>query len=116
MKSKQMRRIAAVAQNYGSGEVRLTVWQNLIIPNIPDQFVETVKKNLVKMGFHYSATTVSGGLIACTGNTGCQWSSTNTKGHAVLLAGHLEKKIQLDQPINIAGSETQRDGKRHVFA
>src|SRR5262249_48539050 len=28
MKPKQMRRIADVAQNYGSGEVRLTVWQN----------------------------------------------------------------------------------------
>ena len=55
MTPKQMRRIADVAQNYGSGEVRLTVWQNLIIPNVPDQFVETVKKNLVKMGFHHSA-------------------------------------------------------------
>jgi ferredoxin-nitrite reductase len=101
MKPKQMRRIADVAQNYGSGEVRLTVWQNLIIPNVPDQFVETVKKNLVKMGFHHSTTSISGGLIACTGNTGCQWASTNTKGQAVLLARHLEKKVKLDQPINI---------------
>jgi ferredoxin-nitrite reductase len=101
MKSKQMRRIADVAQNYGSGEVRLTVWQNLIIPNVPDAFVETVKKNLIKIGFHHAATSISGGLIACTGNTGCQWAATNTKGQAVLLARHLEKKIQLDLPINI---------------
>jgi ferredoxin-nitrite reductase len=101
MKPKQMRRIADIAQNYGSGEVRLTVWQNLIIPNVPDAFVETVKKNLVKMGFHHSATGISGGLIACTGNTGCQWAATNTKGQAVLLARHLEKKVQLDLPINI---------------
>ena len=49
--TRQMRRLADIAQNYGSGEVRLTVWQNLIIPNIPDAFVETVKKNLVRMGF-----------------------------------------------------------------
>ena len=98
---KQMRRLADVAQNYGSGELRLTVWQNLLIPNIPDGYVETVKKNLVKMGFHYETTTISGGLVACTGNTGCQWASTNTKGQAVLLARHLEKKVRLDQPINI---------------
>jgi ferredoxin-nitrite reductase len=90
-----------MAQNYGSGEVRLTVWQNLLIPNVPDHFVETVKKNLVKMGFHHSATAISGGLIACTGNTGCQWAATNTKGQAVILARHLERKLQLDQPINI---------------
>jgi ferredoxin-nitrite reductase len=101
MKSKQMRRIADAAQNYGSGEVRLTVWQNLIIPNVPDAFVETMKKNLIKIGFHHAATSISGGLIACTGNTGCQWAATNTKGQAVLLARHLEKKIQLDLPINI---------------
>jgi ferredoxin-nitrite reductase len=101
MKPKQMRRLADVAQNYGSGELRLTVWQNLLIPNIPDAYVETVKKKLVKMGFHYQSTTISGGLVACTGNTGCQWASTNTKGQAVLLARHLEKKVQLDRPINI---------------
>ena len=102
MTPKQMRRIADVAENYGSGEIRLTVWQNLIIPNVPDHFVETVKKNLVKMGFHHhSATAISGGLIACTGNTGCKWAATNTKGQAVLLARHLQKKLQLDQPINI---------------
>ena len=101
MKPRQMRRLADVAQNYGSGELRLTVWQNLLIPNIPDAFVETVKKNLVKMGFHHEATSISGGLVACTGNTGCQWAATNTKGQAVLLARHLERKLKLDRPINI---------------
>ena len=101
MKPKQMRRLADVAQNYGTGELRLTVWQNLLIPNISDAYVETVKKNLVKMGFHYKTTAISGGLVACTGNTGCQWASTNTKGQAVLLARYLEKKVQLDRPINM---------------
>jgi len=101
MSARQMRRLADVAQNYGSGEVRLTVWQNLIIPNVPDAFVESVKKNLVRMGFHHETTTISGGLVACTGNTGCQWSSTNTKGQAVKLARYLESKVRLDHPINI---------------
>ena len=31
----QMRAIADIADAYGSGEIRLTVWQNLLIPNIP---------------------------------------------------------------------------------
>jgi ferredoxin-nitrite reductase len=60
-----------------------------------------VKKNLVRMGFHYETSAISGGLIACTGNTGCQYSATNTKGQAVILARHLEKKLHLDRPINI---------------
>lgn len=101
MKAHQMRRLAGLAQNYGSGAIRLTVWQNLIIPDVSDGFVETVKKQLVKMGFQYEATSIAGGLVACTGNTGCKWSSTNTKGQGVELAHYLEKKVKLDQPINI---------------
>jgi ferredoxin-nitrite reductase len=101
MWTNQMRRLANLAANYGSGELRLTPWQNLLIPNVPDGFVETVKRNLVRIGLHYSASTIAGGLVACTGNTGCKWASTNTKGQAVELARHLEKRVRLDQPINI---------------
>src|SRR5205814_10625744 len=66
---KQMLRLADLADNYGSGEVRLTVWQNLIVPNIPDAFVETVKKALVKMGLHWQQSNLRSGMVACTGNS-----------------------------------------------
>jgi ferredoxin-nitrite reductase len=101
IKTKQLRRLADVAQNYGSGTVRLTVWQNLLIPDVPEAYVGTVKKNLVKMGFHYEATSILGGLVACTGNTGCKWAASDTKGHGLELTRYLEKKVQLDIPINI---------------
>ena len=98
---RQMRRLAELAANYASGELRLTPWQNLLIPNVPDGFVETVKRNLVRMGLHYEATNVSGGLVACTGNAGCKWASTNTKAHAIETGRYLDQRLQLDQPINI---------------
>jgi len=101
MTPKQMWRLADVAQSYGSGSLRLTVWQNLIIPDVPDAFVGVVKKNLVKMGFHHEATSIAGGLVACTGNFGCKWAASDTKGQGIALARYLEKKVQLDQPINI---------------
>jgi ferredoxin-nitrite reductase len=101
MTTRQMRRMADLADSYGSGMLRPTVWQNLLIPDVPDAFVETVKRNLVRMGFHHEATSIFGGLVACTGNTGCKWSSTNTKAHAVELGRALEKKLHLDHPINI---------------
>jgi len=101
MQPKQMRRLADLAQNYGSGRLRLTPWQNILIPDVPDGFVETVKRNLVRIGFHHEASAIAGGLVACTGNTGCKWAATNTKGQAVELARYLEKRVQLDQPINI---------------
>ncbi|RYD84334.1 MAG: NirA family protein, partial [Verrucomicrobiaceae bacterium] len=98
---KQMLRIAEIADLYGSGEVRLTVWQNLIIPNVPDAFVETAKKALKKLGFATEQSNIRSGLIACTGNSYCKFAQANTKGHALELATYLEKKLTLDQPLNI---------------
>ncbi|MST00098.1 MAG: hypothetical protein EXS29_02140 [Pedosphaera sp.] len=98
---KQMLRLADLADNYGSGEVRLTVWQNLVIPNVPDSMVETLKKALVKMGLDWRQSNLRSGVIACTGNSYCKFAGTNTKGHALELADYLEKRFQLDQPINI---------------
>ncbi len=101
MTTKQMRRLAELAQNYGSGQIRLTPWQNLVIPDVSDAFVETVKRQLVRIGFHHEASNVLGGLVACTGNKGCKWSSTDTKGQAVELGKYLNNRLTLDQPLNI---------------
>jgi ferredoxin-nitrite reductase len=98
---KQMLRVAEIADLYGSGEIRLTVWQNFIIPNVPDAYVETVKKALKKIGFDTQQSLLRGGIIACTGNSYCKYAQSNTKGHALELADYLDKRITLDAPINI---------------
>jgi len=98
---KQMIRISEIADLYGSGEIRLTVWQNFIIPNVPNHFVETVKKALRKVGFDTQQSNLRSGLIACTGNAYCKFAQSNTKGHALELADYLDKRIELDQPVNI---------------
>jgi ferredoxin-nitrite reductase len=63
--------------------------------------VESVKAAIIEMGFHYKSTTISGGLIACTGNAGCKFAASNTKGHAIELSKFLESELELDQPVNI---------------
>jgi len=98
---KQMLRVAEIADLYGSGEIRLTVWQNFIIPNVPDAYVETVKKAIRKIGFDTRQSHLRGGLIACTGNSYCKFAQANTKDTALDLAGYLESRVELDQPINI---------------
>ena len=96
-----MIRLAEIADLYGSGEVRLTVWQNVIVPNIPDAYVETVKKAVAKAGLDWKQSNIRSGMLACTGNSYCKFASSNTKGNALELATYLEKKVELDQPINI---------------
>jgi ferredoxin-nitrite reductase len=101
MTPKQIIRIAEIADLYGSGEVRLTVWQNFIIPNVPDAFLATAVKALRKAGFPTEQNHLRSGIIACTGNAYCKYAQANTKANALDLANYLEKKITLDQPINI---------------
>lgn len=101
MMPDQIRAVAELADTYGRGDIRLTAWQNLIIPGIKDADLEAVKAAIIEIGFHYKSTTISGGLIACTGNAGCKFAASNTKAHAVQLAKYLESEIELDQPINI---------------
>jgi ferredoxin-nitrite reductase len=101
MTPKQMIRIAEIADLYGSGEVRLTVWQNLIIPNVPDTFVETVKKAARKAGFSTEQSNLRSGFIACTGSSYCKFAQASTKEHALELMDWLDKRVQLDRPVNV---------------
>ncbi len=99
--AKQLTRLADLAEHFGSGEVRLTVWQNFILPNIPIAYIETVGKSLRQMGFSTKASPVASGVIACTGNRFCKYAQADTKGHALALIKHLEKTVPLDEPVNI---------------
>jgi ferredoxin-nitrite reductase len=101
MNCEQMRGLAQVAEQYGSGTIRLTVWQNLLISDIPQHNVDAVKRELENLGLAWSASHIRGGLVACTGNAGCRFSSTDTKRHALMLAEYLDSHIELDHPINI---------------
>jgi ferredoxin-nitrite reductase len=46
----QMRAAANVAEEFGSGELRFTVWQNFIIPNVPSERVELAVEYLRSAG------------------------------------------------------------------
>jgi ferredoxin-nitrite reductase len=100
--ANQMRALANIADNFGTGELRLTVWQNLLLPNIPTQHLEAATQAIAEAGLDITATTVLAGTVACTGNKGCRFSSTDTKSHAISLARHLDSRFPiLDQPINL---------------
>ncbi|MGJ8655774.1 MAG: NirA family protein [Akkermansiaceae bacterium] len=98
---KQLNKIADIADTFGNGQIRLTVWQNLIIPNIPDDQLEAAKTAIKKTGLDWEQSHIKSGFIACTGSKYCKYAATDTKGHALDLMKKLDKRITLDQPINI---------------
>ena len=97
----QMRALAEAAQLHGDGDIRLTVWQNLLISGVADAAVEAVKARIAATGLGFDVTPLRAGLIACTGNRGCKFAASDTKGHALAIADHCEPRVALDRPINI---------------
>lgn len=97
----QMRAVADLADRFGSGTVRLTVWQNLLISDVSEADVEPLVAALDAAGLPTTATNVRAGLIACTGAAGCKFALAHTKQHAMVLADVLDRRLALDVPVNI---------------
>jgi ferredoxin-nitrite reductase len=99
--AEQMRGLARIAAELGDGDIRLTVWQNLLISGIDEANSRLIETCLHQIGLTAKATSVRAGLIACTGNTGCKFALSNTKGTAMAIAEWVEPRVALDSPINI---------------
>lgn len=97
----QMRGLAQVARRFGKGELRLTVWQNVLIPYVSIEDVDTVLSEVAALGFDCDADPILGGLVACTGNFGCKYASADTKSNAVELGDYLKNEVDMDTPLNI---------------
>jgi ferredoxin-nitrite reductase len=97
----QMRKVADLADAYGSGVVRLTVWQNLLISDVAEADVQAVTDALDAVGLPTTATNVRAGLVSCTGAMGCKYAAAHTKQHAMTVAEVLDKRVALDAPVNI---------------
>ncbi|MDB5295545.1 MAG: sir 1 [Phycisphaerales bacterium] len=97
----QMRAVADLADAYGSGTVRLTVWQNLLISDVDEADAKSLADALDAVGLPTTATNVRAGLVACTGAAGCKFALAHTKQHATAVADVLDKRIALDVPVNI---------------
>ncbi|MCA0319146.1 MAG: NirA family protein [Proteobacteria bacterium] len=93
--------LAAISRELGDGDVRLTVWQNLILSGIPDARVAAVEARIAALGLSTTVTPIRAGLVACTGNAGCKFAASNTKRHALEIADHVEARVAIDVPVNI---------------
>ncbi len=101
MTTDQMRGLAALAKAHGDGDIRLTVWQNLLLSGIATDDVPRVASGIEALGLSTRATSLQAGLVACTGATGCKFAAAHTKEDALRIAAHVEGRLTLDQPVNV---------------
>jgi ferredoxin-nitrite reductase len=98
---EQMRGLAKIANDLGDGELRLTVWQNLLISGVKDENVELAIEAIKALGLAVTASHIRAGLVACTGNAGCKFAASDTKRHAAAIGDWCDSKVKLDTPLNI---------------
>jgi ferredoxin-nitrite reductase len=99
--AEQMRGLGQIAAEFGDGDIRLTVWQNLLISGVAEDRVSAAQAAIESIGLSTEATSIRAGLVACTGNSGCRLAMSNTKRHAEEIAQWCEARVQLDHPLNI---------------
>jgi ferredoxin-nitrite reductase len=97
----QMRGIARISQDLGDGDIRLTVWQNLLISGIRDESAALANAAIEKLGLSVTSSQIRAGLVACTGNQGCKFAASDTKRHAAEIGDWCEPRVAVDTPLNI---------------
>jgi ferredoxin-nitrite reductase len=97
----QMRGLAKIAGDLGDGDIRLTVWQNLLIPGVPDAKVALAMAAIEAIGLAVGTSELRAGLIACTGRAGCKFGLADTKRAAAEIAEWCDPKVTIETPINI---------------
>jgi ferredoxin-nitrite reductase len=101
LEAAQLRGLADIAERFGSGTLRLTVWQNLLISDIPEARLGEAIAAIKALGLETSASAMRGGIVACTGNFGCKFALSDTKRDGLALGDYLDARLELDQPVNI---------------
>src|SRR4029077_5725428 len=99
--AEQMRGIGKIAEEFGDGDIRLTVWQNLLISGVAEDRLAAAQAGTDATGLSPKAASIRAGLVACTGNAGCRLALSDTKRHAEDIARWCEARVQLDGPLNI---------------
>jgi sulfite reductase beta subunit-like hemoprotein len=94
LNSDQIDEIANLAEEFGSGDIRLTVMQSFYLINIPREKVPDVVARLAAIGLPVEVSAVQRGIIACTGIEFCNLAVTETKARAKTIANQLDGMVQ----------------------
>jgi sulfite reductase (ferredoxin) len=91
--SEQLNAAAGLADRYAGGELRTTNMQNLLIVNVPQQYVAPVAHGLTQAGLPVEGSPFRRGIIACTGTEFCKIAITEAKSFARWLAEELDERL-----------------------
>jgi ferredoxin-nitrite reductase len=104
LSATECRNIADLADEYSNGEIRLTVEQNIILPNVDESAVKDLLAEPTLNGdsrLDASPGFIEGNVVSCTGAEFCGLALIETKVNAEKMAKELEKLVKVDRPVRI---------------
>ncbi|MEV6877585.1 nitrite/sulfite reductase [Amycolatopsis sp. NPDC051128] len=98
--------VAKAAERAGSGRVRLTPQQKLVVLDVPEAQIATLSAELAELGLETKPSPWRRGVMACTGLEYCKLAIVETKARAQQLVADLEKSLadiqaDLDTPVSV---------------
>ena len=112
----QLLELARLSERYGTGEARLTVDQNVIIPNVADPVVGQLTAEPLLRTLRYDPPGVLRGLVSCTGVEFCNLAVIETKTRALSVARALEARVPATKPVRIHWSGCPAGCGNHTVA
>ena len=112
----QLDGLGRIAAEYGAGEVRLTVDQNVVVPHVTDARLDRMMNDPLLKELSPNPSPVWRNLVCCTGSDYCHFSLIDTKSRAVELARTLEARgvnVPSGTRIHMSGC-IHACGKHHV--
>jgi sulfite reductase (ferredoxin) len=98
----QLYQVADLAERHGSGTVRTTTEQKLLILDVPEQALAGLLSDLEEADLQASPSVFRRGTMACTGIEFCKLAIVETKGRARDLYTELARRLpDFDTPITI---------------
>jgi sulfite reductase (ferredoxin) len=98
----QLRLVADMADEFGSGRVTTTTQQKMVIPDVAPERADELISELDREDLRAQPSAFRGGMMACTGIEFCKLAITETKGRAQWLYRELEERLpDFDEEIRI---------------
>lgn len=102
LQADEMDDLARIADEYGSGELRLTVEQNIIVPDVENSKLEDMlKEPLLRDRFSPTPSLLMKTLVACTGNQFCGQAIIETKQRALQVTEDVERLVSVPKPVRM---------------
>jgi sulfite reductase (ferredoxin) len=99
---EQLEQAAELAERFGSGSLRCTISQNLVLVDVPKEKANELVRELGQIGLQVEGSMFWRGAIACTGTEFCKLAISETKGFTRWLVDELEERLpQFDQQLKL---------------